>query len=117
MPPPSLPSDPNLLKMVLTPLLEDFQFWLERSRSLLESEQLGFLTPEEQTDLLEQVVAAQQEVRSSQSLFHAMGAQVGISMSTVVPWHKLVTECWHVALRNRRAKANAETDDSEKSEG
>ena len=109
MMPPNLPSDPNLLEIVLEPLLEDFQYWFKRSRSLLETEPLGFLTPAEQESLLARVTAAQQEVSSTQSLFQAMDAQVGVSMATILPWHKLVTECWSVAIRYRKLQAETDT--------
>lgn len=105
--PPSLPNDPNLLEIVLQPLLEDFQYWFARSRSLLESESLQFISPAEQDDLLQRVITAQQEVISTQSLFLAMDAKVGVNMSTIVPWHKLVTECWGVAMRHRKLKAES----------
>lgn len=107
MNPPSLPNDPNLLEMVLQPLLEDFQHWFTRSRSLLESEQLDFLGETEQQALLDRVLAAQREVSTTQSLFSAMGAQVGVSMATILPWHQLVTECWQVSIRYRQEQTNA----------
>ena len=107
--PPNLPDDPNLLELVLQPLLEDFQYWFARSRSLLESERLVFLSSAEQDQLLERVLSAEQEVTSTQSLFKAMDAQVGVSMSTIVPWHQLVTECWHVAMRYRQTQADSDS--------
>ncbi|HEY9668852.1 MAG TPA: DUF2605 family protein, partial [Coleofasciculaceae cyanobacterium] len=36
----SQPSEQELLKSVLQPLLEDFQYWFSRSRSLLETEDI-----------------------------------------------------------------------------
>ncbi len=95
------PPDPNLLKTVLQPLLEDFQYWFGRSRTLLESERMSFLSDEQQESLLARVKQAQQEVSSAQLLFEAMGAQVGVETSTLMPWHSLVQECWHVAMRFR----------------
>ncbi|MEM6501589.1 MAG: DUF2605 domain-containing protein [Cyanobacteria bacterium P01_C01_bin.89] len=105
---PELPKDSNLLEIILEPLLEDFQYWFERSRSLLESKKLDCLSVEEQKDLLERIKTAQQEVSSTQSLFKAMGAQVGVSMATIIPWHKLVAECWNVAMRHRQAQAGTQ---------
>ncbi|MGD1851431.1 MAG: DUF2605 domain-containing protein [Cyanophyceae cyanobacterium] len=104
---PELPKDSNLLEAILGPLLEDFQYWFTRSRSLLESQQLDCLSAEEQTTLLGRVKVAQQEVSSAQSLFKAMGAQVGVNMSTIIPWHQLVAECWNVAIRHRQAQAES----------
>ncbi|MFW6358191.1 MAG: DUF2605 domain-containing protein [Chroococcales cyanobacterium] len=99
-----LPSDfteKELLKTVLEPLLQDFQYWFDQSRSFLESERIPFFTPEEQSQLLEKVKQAQQEVSTAQLLFKATGEQVGIAPETLIPWHQLVTECWQVAMRWR----------------
>jgi hypothetical protein len=98
---PSTPPDPNLLKSILQPLLEDFQYWFGRSRSLLETERLTFLSPEQQDDLLARICHAQQEVNTTQMMFQATGGMVGVETSTLVPWHNLVTECWQVAMRFR----------------
>lgn len=103
------PSEPNLLKAVLEPLLEDFQHWFGRSRSLLESEQLSFLSEEQQGSLLERVCQAQQEVSAAQIMFQATGAQVGVETRTIMPWHQLLTECWQVAMRHR-SERNAPPD-------
>lgn len=97
---PSLP-EPELLKTLLQPLLEDFQYWFGRSRSFLENEKLSFLSQEQQYQLLERVKQAQQEVNTAQMLFKATNGQVGIDMATLMPWHQLVTECWKVAMRFR----------------
>ncbi len=47
----SQPPENELLETVLKPLLEDFQYWFERSRTLLETEKLAFLSDQEQSDL------------------------------------------------------------------
>lgn len=93
--------DPELLKTVLQPLLEDFKYWFERSRTLLENEQISFLGNQQQSELLARVKQAQQEVNTAQLMFQATGGQVGIEMNTLAPWHQLVTECWKVAIRFR----------------
>jgi len=93
--------EPELLKTVLQPLLEDFKYWFARSRSLLETEPLSFLSAEQQSDLLNKVRQAQQEVSTAQMLFQATGGQVGIDMATLMPWHELLTECWKVGMRFR----------------
>jgi hypothetical protein len=95
------PSEQELLKTVLQPLLEDFQYWFSRSRSLLETEDISFLSKEQQSDLLARVKLAQQEVTTAQMLFQATGGQVGIETATLVPWHRLVSECWQVGMRWR----------------
>jgi hypothetical protein len=96
------PTEKELLKTVLEPLLEDFQYWFARSRSLLESEQLSFLSVQEQAELLERVRTSQQEVRTAQMLFKAMDGEAGIESRLLVPWHQLVAECWDVARRWRQ---------------
>ena len=99
--PQSQPSEQELLKTVLQPLLEDFQYWFSRSRSLLETEDITFLSKEQQSDLLARVIHAQQEVTTAQMLFQATSGQVGIETATLVPWHQLVSECWQVGTRWR----------------
>lgn len=97
----SNPSDAELLKSLLEPLLEDFQHWFERSRLLLESEEIPFLSAADRADLLARVLTAQQEVSTAQMLFKATDGQVGIESAILAPWHKLVTECWQLAVRLR----------------
>jgi Protein of unknown function (DUF2605). len=97
----SNPPDSDLLKSLLEPLLDDFHYWFERSRQLLETEEIPFLSAEEQADLLDRVVTAQKEVSTTQMLFKATNGQVGIEASMMAPWHRLVTECWKIAVRFR----------------
>lgn len=96
----------ELLKTLLKPLLQDFQYWFGRSRSLLETERVSFLTSQEQLDLLERVKQAQNEVNAAQIVFEATGEQVGIDMTVLVPWHHLVTECWKVTMQLRLPQFN-----------
>ncbi len=91
-----------LLKAILEPLLDDFQYWFSRSRNLLESEEVAVLSAAKQADLLQRVKSAQEQVRATQSLFQATDGQVGVEMSTIAPWHKLVAECHQVAMLNRQ---------------
>lgn len=95
------PPSNELLKTVLEPLLDDFQYWFTNALILLESEEISFLTPEEQADLLERVKQAQQEVSTSQLLFQAVGEQAGIETSMLLPWHNLVAQCWQVSIKWR----------------
>jgi hypothetical protein len=95
----------ELLKTLLQPLLEDFKYWFERSRTFLENEKVSFLEPQQQFELLTRVKQAQQEVSTAQLMFQATGGQVGIEMAALVPWHQLVTECWKVAMRFRSEQA------------
>lgn len=95
------PREPELLKSLLQPLLEDFQYWFNRSRSLLESYTIDFLTEEQQSKLLERVKQAQQEVSAAQLLFQATEGQAGVDTAVLVPWHQLLTECWQVGMKFR----------------
>ncbi len=91
--------EPELLKTVLQPLLEDFDYWFTRSRTFLETEQLSFLDEREQSALLARVKLAANEVKAAKMLFTVAEGEVGIDMATLMPWHQLVTECWNVAIR------------------
>ena len=93
--------EPDLLKTLLKPLLEDFQYWFERSQSLLETQSIDFLGAEKQADLLARVREARQEVSTAQMLMNATDGQVGVETSVLMPWHQLVTECWQVSIRYR----------------
>jgi hypothetical protein len=106
----SYPTEHELLKTILEPLLEDFQYWFSRAHRLLESEKISFLSPEEQAHLLERVKQAQQEVNAAKMLFKATGGQAGIDTATLVPWHQLVAQCWQVAMRWRSLKGNPSQD-------
>ncbi|MBE9010614.1 DUF2605 domain-containing protein [Pseudanabaenaceae cyanobacterium LEGE 13415] len=97
--------EPDLLKTVLEPLLDDFQYWFSRSRNLLESEIIPFLTPEEHADLLDRVIQTQQEVSTVQSLLKIIDGQAGVDTSVLVTWHHLVSECWQVSMKLRTRKA------------
>lgn len=91
----------DFLKTLLQPLLEDFQYWFGRSRSLLENHTIDFLNREQQANLLERVKQAQQEVNTTQLMFQATDGQVGVDTSVLMPWHQLVTECWQVGMKFR----------------
>jgi hypothetical protein len=104
---PSYPTEPELLKTVLEPLLEDFQYWFSRARTLLESERISFFHPEQQADLLERIKDSQQEVRAAQMLFKATDGKTGIDTAALMPWHQLVAEYWQVAMRWRSLKGES----------
>ena len=93
--------EPELLKTLLQPLLEDFVYWFERSRQFLEREEVSFLSPQQQANLLARVKQAQAEVKTTQMLFQATDGQVGVETTTLMPWHQLLTECWQVVTRFR----------------
>jgi hypothetical protein len=111
--PQSQPSEQELLKTVLQPLLDDFQYWFSRSRSLLETEDITFLSEEQQSDLLSRVKTAQQEVVTAQMLFQATNGQVGVETATLLPWHRLVSECWQVGMRWRTMASTTRSSDSD----
>lgn len=97
-----------LLKQILQPLLEDFHDWLSGARSLLETEEIHFLAATEQQNLLTRVKQAQQEVLATQALFNATDGQVGVEASALLPWHRLVAECWQVSRRFRAERSAAQ---------
>ncbi len=117
---PNYPPEPELLKTLLKPLLDDFQYWFERSRTLLEEQPVEFLGNAGQADLLARVQQAQQEVQTAQMLLSATGGQVGVETPILMTWHNLVTECWQVAVRFRldqcSSSANSVGTDTQKSE-
>jgi len=102
------PSEQELLKTLLEPLLGDFQYWFSRARTLLETELIPFFSQEEQANLLDRVIQAQKEVLSAKMLFEAMDEQVGVDMAMLMVWHQLVTECWQVSTRLRKCKQNSD---------
>jgi hypothetical protein len=100
----SQPSEQELLQTILQPLLVDFDYWFSRSSELLERQQIPFLSPIAQSELLERVQQAQHEVSVAKMLFQAVDGQAGIEPSQMVAWHKIVTECWHVSMQLRQSE-------------
>lgn len=101
---PSL-SDAALLKTVLAPLLDDFQFWFTRTRTLLEQERLSFLGLQAQSDLLTRIRQTQQQVSLAQSRLETAGDEAGVEVAVLTPWHQLVLECWQVGQQFRQDQA------------
>jgi hypothetical protein len=100
--PPS--SEQELLQNILQPLLTDFEYWFSRSIELLDRQQVSFLSPLVQADLLDRVKQAQQEVSVAQMLFQAIDGQVGVETSQMLGWHRLVTECWQISIQLRQSQ-------------
>jgi Protein of unknown function (DUF2605) len=98
------PSEQELLQNILQPLLVDFDYWFSRSIKLLTGEQIPFLTPNAQSELLNRVTQAQQEVSVAKLLFQAVDGQAGIEPSQMVAWHQIVTECWHISMQLRQSE-------------
>lgn len=97
--------DPEMLKKLLEPLLEDFTYWFDRAQKLLSSQQLDFLTETDQAKLLERLNHALKEVSVAIALFRVTGHQVGIDMATMRPWHELLVECQAIGMRYYRNQA------------
>lgn len=102
---PSEPTEKELLKQILEPLLDDFQYWFSRSQSLLESERISFLSIEEQDQLLNRIKKSQEEVKTASMLFKVTDCQAGIDTQVLLPWHQLVAECWSIAQKWRDLKS------------
>ncbi len=100
----SHPSERELLQNILQPLLVDFDYWFGRSVELLERERIEFLSPRNQSNLLERVKQAQNEVIVAKMLFQAVDGQAGIEPSQMLAWHQLVTECWQVSMQFRQSQ-------------
>jgi hypothetical protein len=98
-------ADPEMLKKLLEPLLEDFTYWFDRSQKLLSSKRLDFLPETDQQALLERVEHAIKEVGVAIALFRVTGHQVGVDMATMKPWHALLMECQAVGMRYYRNQA------------
>ncbi|NCO76061.1 MAG: DUF2605 domain-containing protein [Cyanobacteria bacterium] len=107
---PSESTEKEILKKVLTPLLEDFDYWFSRSSSLLESQKMGFLSVDEQENLLQRIKNAQEEVKTSIMLFKITDSQVGVETKILFSWHQLVSECWQIARKWRLEKTQLTTE-------
>ncbi|NJK35484.1 MAG: DUF2605 domain-containing protein [Oscillatoriales cyanobacterium SM2_2_1] len=94
--------EPNVLRELLEPLLEDFRYWFQRAHDLLSQERLEFMTDADQSRLLERVTQAQKEVATATILFKVTGHQVGVDVAALMPWHHLLMECQAVGMRYRR---------------
>lgn len=101
------PEEKELLKSVLAPLLDDFIYWFGRSLAALEKGQLSFMSVAEQEDLMARLRQAQAEVGATKSLFNAMDGNAGVEVETLMPWHKLVSECWQVAQKRRQLESES----------
>ncbi len=104
--PPKQPTEQELLKNVLEPLLDDFQYWFKRSHTLLKSEQLPFFSAQEQEELLKKIEQCWQEVNTAKILFKVTDGKAGIDPKMLIPWHSLVAECWSIAQKWREVKNN-----------
>ncbi len=99
--------EPELLKSILEPLLEDFLYWFSNSRTLLETETLEFLGAQGQAELLARVKEAQSQATIVQALVQATDAKAGVETAVLMSWHQLVSECWQAALLFRARQTTA----------
>jgi hypothetical protein len=95
------PGETTLLAQVLSPLLDDFQYWFQRSLALLEEGPLRGTSAEDQANLLARLREAMAETQTAASLLAVTEGQVGVDPAQVMTWHALVAECWVVARRHR----------------
>ncbi|MFH7243753.1 MAG: DUF2605 domain-containing protein [Spirulina sp.] len=95
------PNQTTLLARVLSPLLDDFQYWFQRSLALLEEGPLQGTSVEDQANLLNRLREAMAETQTAASLLAVTDGQVGVDPAQVMAWHALVAECWMVARRHR----------------
>jgi len=102
------PTEKKLLKTILEPLLADFQYWFDRSHSLLSDEEISFLVPVEQEALLKRVKQSQQEVSTAQMLFKATDGEAGVDLAVVLKWHQVVAQCWQVTVKWRQEQNKPE---------
>jgi len=103
--PPSGNASEPILEKVLQPLLDDFQYWFQRSLDLLERETMPFLEGEAQPQLIQELHQALGETRTASALLKATDGQAGVDPAKVMDWHRLVSRCWSVARLYRMEKA------------
>ncbi len=98
--------DSEVLKNILEPLLEDFVYWFGRSLTLLEKEEINFMTEPQKNDLIARVTDALQAVKTARMMYKLSGEQVGVEVQAMMPWHNLLMECQAVAMKFRQNQAN-----------
>ncbi|MEO1093518.1 MAG: DUF2605 domain-containing protein [Cyanobacteria bacterium J06638_28] len=98
-------SDQPLIKTILEPLLDDFQYWFSQSEELLTSEKATCMVAQEREGLLNRISTAQKEVATARTLLLATAGQAGVEASMVTHWHQLVGQCWQAAQYIRRENA------------
>lgn len=97
--------DSEVLKYILEPLLEDFDYWFGRSLLLLEEEEINFLTESQKTDLISRVTNTLQAVKTAKMMYKLSGEQVGVEVQAMMPWHNLLMECQAVGMKFRQSQA------------
>jgi len=46
-------------------------------------------------------------------LYKATGGQAGVETAALIPWHRLVMECWQVGMRFRLEQSTEQKQDKE----
>lgn len=101
-PEPSDIPDQSLMKAILEPLLDDFQYWFSEAKALLASPKADCLVAEQRKTLMERIGTAQKEVSAARILFAATDGQAGVDMAMVMNWHQLVSQYWRVSSHIRQ---------------
>jgi hypothetical protein len=98
------PDGAAILKAVLVPLLDDFQYWFSEAAMLLGRGPILDLSAAEQADLQEQVLMAQAEVGSAKLLVQGTDGKVGIDHAALIPWHQQMLRCWQISAQFRQSQ-------------
>jgi len=98
--------DTEVLKYILEPLLEDFDYWFGRSLLLLEKEEINFLTEPQKTDLVARIIDTLQAVKTAKMMYKLSGEQVGVEVQAMMPWHNLLMECQAVGMKFRQSQSD-----------
>ncbi|MBE7383060.1 MAG: DUF2605 domain-containing protein [Leptolyngbya sp. SIO1E4] len=105
---PSNTPDQPLVKALLEPLLDDFQYWFSEANTLLTSPKADCLATEQRHGLLEKIGVAQQEVATARTLLMATDGQAGVDTAMLRNWHQLVSICWQTAQKVRKHNRSAQ---------
>jgi Protein of unknown function (DUF2605) len=97
--------DSDVLKYILEPLLEDFDYWFGRSLLLLEKEEINFLTEPQKNDLITRITNTLQAVKTAKMMYKLSGEQVGVEVQAMMPWHNLLMECQAIGMKFRQSQA------------
>lgn len=89
--------DKPIVQEILEPLLDDFQYWFNETKSLLNSPKADCLAASDRQALTQELGEAQQAVATARTLMLATAGHAGVDMAVVGQWHRLVTKCWQTS--------------------
>ncbi|MDX2271182.1 MAG: DUF2605 domain-containing protein [Cyanobacteriota bacterium] len=89
----------EMLREILSPLIEDYRYWFGRSRQLLEKDNLGIISPEGQVELRRRLEQAEGELQTATTLYELSDNEVGIDPALMAKWHRLLMECAELGRR------------------